>query len=125
MNLTNIKTTTTQILVFVFLFNIFSPAALALVEKNQNNGHFSIVCSLEGYKKIWINSNTENNNTNNSVVSCPYCLTNYDTNDILLSVVFVFGLQHDNGLDTTINKTIVSINNISNLTTIRSPPSIT
>ena len=67
---------TIRMMVLVMLFQLLSPAVFALVSDPVEKGHFSTICSMQGYKQLWIASNDEKKDLDLSKLNCPYCLLN-------------------------------------------------
>ena len=58
--------------ILVMLFQLLSPAASALIAEPQKNGKLAIVCTLQGYQKVWIE--TDNPQKHSNALTCPVCV---------------------------------------------------
>ena len=67
---------TIRMMVLVMLFQLLSPAVFALVSDPVEKGHFSTICTMQGYKQLWIAPNDEKKDLDLSKLNCPYCLLN-------------------------------------------------
>ena len=74
---------TIRVLILVMLFQLLSPAVFALVSEPKKAGHFSTLCTLQGYKQIWVGSNDEQKESDSATLSCPYCLFNLSALDAI------------------------------------------
>ncbi len=64
-----------RIVILVMLFQLFSSTVFALILQPDSKGYFSTVCTIQGYKQIWIETE-EKDSIDSIVASCPYCLFN-------------------------------------------------
>ncbi len=75
---------TVRMMVLVMLFQLFSPAVFALTSESKENGYFSILCTTQGYKQVWIALNDEKD-AEHTVFSCPYCSFSLNILDVINS----------------------------------------
>ncbi len=64
-----------RIVILVMLFQLFSSTVFALILQPDSKGYFPTVCTIQGYKQIWIETE-EKDSIDSIVTSCPYCLFN-------------------------------------------------
>jgi len=78
---------TIRVMILVMLFQSFSPIAFALTSEPNKDGRFSMFCTMQGYKQVWIASsnNQEKESVELATLNCPYCLLNIgEFDDIIL-----------------------------------------
>lgn len=88
----------------------------------KKNGYYSTVCTFQGYKQVWINEDSQNNN-DFVVLDCPYCLSNFSELDAIdkdLENYFVFLNDLSDNLSITRNQ--IQSDVLLKSFTIRSPP---
>ncbi len=68
-------------ILWVMLFQLFSPAILAATSDPDQNGYFDTFCTVQGYKTVWIDLDNNQNSETATVVECPYCLFNLVSTD--------------------------------------------
>jgi hypothetical protein len=72
-----------RIMILVMLFQLLSPAVSALISDPEQGGQFSIVCTVQGYQKVWIAS--ENKQEHSDSINCPVCLLTQGSLDVINS----------------------------------------
>ncbi len=70
----NTKLFLARVVLLVLLFQLFTPSISVAVTKTNNDGYFSQVCTLQGFKQIWIQADNQDNQGSLIVSDCPYCL---------------------------------------------------
>ena len=73
---------TTRFVLALMLLQLFSPVAFSLTGSAEKTGHFSVVCTTQGYQTVWIESNSTKQPLELfSSAHCPYCLLNEETDN--------------------------------------------
>ncbi len=114
---------TIYVLILATLFQLFSPTIFALTADFKQSGKFFTICTMQGYKQVWINSDDEQHNPSSVDLSCPYCLLNISVLDIIdTNVKYYF-----DSVNEYVYSFIVIQNNVQSKTllkflAIRAPP---
>lgn len=72
-----------QTVLWVMLFQLWSPAILATTSEPDHSGYFETLCTIQGYKTVWVDIDGEQDNKISTVFECPYCLFNLSSIDTL------------------------------------------
>jgi len=70
-------------ILWAMLFQFFSPAILAATSEPDNTGYFETLCTIQGYKTVWVDVGSDQDNKIATVFECPYCLFNLASIDVL------------------------------------------
>ncbi|CAC9440756.1 hypothetical protein [uncultured Gammaproteobacteria bacterium] len=109
--------------IFVSLFQLLSSTVFALTLGSEQGGKYLTVCTMQGYKQIWVNADNEQHDTNSADLSCPYCLLNMGALDVINTNVehyFNFSNEYTNSF-TTVQNTLQS-EVLLKFLAIRAPP---
>lgn len=68
---------------WVMLFQLFSPAILATTSEPEQNGYLATLCTVQGYKTVWVYLDDDESNEVASTFECPYCFFNLVSSDII------------------------------------------
>ncbi len=114
---------TIYVVILVALFQLFSPTIFSLTVDFKQSGKFLTICTMQGYKQVWINSDDEQHDTDSVDLSCPYCLLNISVLDIInTNTKYYF-----DSVDEYVYSSIIIQNNVQSkmllgFLTIRAPP---
>lgn len=113
----------TYVIILALLFQLFSPTIFALTTDSKQSGKFFTICTMQGYKQVWINLDDEQHDTNSVDLSCPYCLLNIS----ILDVINTNTKYYFDSVDEYVYSSIVIQNNVQpkallKFLAIRAPP---
>ncbi|MDC9715151.1 MAG: hypothetical protein PSN36_04965 [Gammaproteobacteria bacterium] len=83
MNFNKNRVKTIYAVIFASLFQLLSSTVFALTLGSEQGGKYLTVCTMQGYKQIWVNADNEQHDTNSADLSCPYCLLNMGALDAI------------------------------------------
>jgi hypothetical protein len=111
------------VIILALLFQLFSPTIFALTTDFKQSGKLFTICTMQGYKQVWINLDDEQHGTNSVDLSCPYCLLNIS----VLDAINTNTKYYFNPVDEHVYSSIVIQNNIQpkallKFLAIRAPP---
>lgn len=73
---------TTRFVLVLMLLQLLSPAAFSLTGSVEKTGHFSVVCTTQGYQTVWIDTTSSKQPLELlNTAHCPYCLLNEEANN--------------------------------------------
>ena len=118
---------TTRFVLALMLLQLFSPVAFSLTGSAEKSGHFSVVCTTQGYQTVWIE--TPSNNQPAELLSsahCPYCLLNEETDNADLYVLSAAATLTVQDVEVSIlaDSNAQPSDSYLNLFPIRAPPSL-
>ena len=71
------------VIILLLLFQLFFPTIFALTTDSKQSGKLFTMCTMQGYKQVWINLDDERHGTNSVDLTCPYCLLNMSVSDVI------------------------------------------
>ncbi len=74
------KVNAIYIVILAMLFQVFVPTVFALTFEEKQSGRSFTVCTIQGYKQIWVDLD-EKRDTNSTTLECAYCLLNISALD--------------------------------------------
>ena len=114
---------TIRMMVLVMLFQLFSPVAFALISDSKETGRFATLCTLQGYKQVWMESAAEQKDVETTELSCPYCLLNIGALDAINSnTKYPFDFSNDFSNDFLVVQNKAQSKVLLSSLSIRAPP---
>ncbi|MBT3276604.1 hypothetical protein [uncultured Candidatus Thioglobus sp.] len=107
--------------ILVMLFQLLSPAASAFISDSKQNGHYSIICTTQGYQQVWIAQDNKQERSDTS--SCPVCLLTLGALDVISSNTEQLVSLTSGGVTHILTiQDNTQLNNLSKSFAIRAPP---
>lgn len=109
----------------VLLFQLFTPSISIAVAKTSDDGYFSQVCTLQGFKQIWIQADNHPSQDSLVVSDCPYCLLSAFEFDATEQTTQLFSISGNKLLENTKDiQSSIQTNAKLKIFAIRAPPYI-
>ncbi|SFV88111.1 hypothetical protein MNB_SUP05-SYMBIONT-5-273 [hydrothermal vent metagenome] len=106
------------------LFQVFVPTVFALTFEEKQSGKSFTVCTMQGYKQIWIDSE-EKQDTNSATWECAYCLLNISALDAVnLDASYALNFSNERIYTFTTVQNNIQSKTLFRFLAIRAPPLI-